>query len=92
LAHHASGNEAEATKWLELSLRESPGFTSAHRILMASLVALGKADHARVVAGQMMACEPAFRLSKYRNERAPFVDDALRTSLFERMKAAGVPE
>jgi adenylate cyclase len=92
LAHYASGNEAEAARWLKLSLRDSPGFTSAHRILMAALVALGETEEARTVAGQMMVCEPQFRLSSYRNDRAPFVDPDLRTALFSRMRDAGVPE
>jgi adenylate cyclase len=92
LAHYASRDEAEAVRWLKLSLRDSPGFTSAHRILMASLIALGRSDEARVVAADMMLCEPQFRLSIYQNDRAPFVDPVLRQQLFSRMRAAGVPE
>jgi adenylate cyclase len=92
LAHYASGDEAEAVNWMQLSLRESPGFTSAHRILMAALVALDRVEEARTVAGQMMLCEPQFRLSNYRNERAPFVHPDLRSLLFSRMRTAGVPE
>jgi adenylate cyclase len=91
LAHYASGDEAEAVRWLKLSLRDSPGFTSAHRILMASLVALGRNDEARAVVADMMLCEPHFRLSIYQNDRAPFVDPVLRRQLFSRMQAAGVP-
>jgi hypothetical protein len=75
-----------------MSLRDSPGFTSAHRILMASLVGLGQVDEARVVAGQMMICEPQFRLSEYQNDRAPFVHPDLRNRLFSQMRTAGVPE
>jgi adenylate cyclase len=92
LAHYASGDEAEAVNWLRLSLRDSPGFTSAHRILMAALVGLGNVEEARAVAGQMMICEPQFRLSRYQNDRAPFVHPELRSTLFVRMKTAGVPE
>ena len=92
LAHYASGDESEAVRWMRLSLRDSPGFTSAHRILMAALVALGKLEEARSVGMQMMACEPQFRLSVYERERAPFVDDELRTKLLARMRIAGVPE
>jgi adenylate cyclase len=92
LAHYASGDAAEAVNWLRMSLRDSPGFTSAHRILMASLVGLGQVDEARVVAGQMMICEPQFRLSEYQNDRAPFVHPDLRNRLFSQMRTAGVPE
>jgi adenylate cyclase len=91
-AHYVCGDEAEAARWLRLSLRDSPGFTSAHRILMASLAGLGQLDEARAVAADMMRCEPEFRLSTYARDRAPFVDPQLREQLFTRMRAAGVPE
>jgi adenylate cyclase len=92
LAHYSLGQEAEAARWLKMSLRDSPGFTSAHRILSAALVALGQVDEARRIAGQMLVCEPNFRLSTYKEERAPFVDPDLRDQLFARMRAAGMPE
>ena len=77
---------------MKLSLRDSPGFTSAHRILMAAQVGLAKTGDARAVAAQMMVCEPQFRLSVYERERAPFVDPELRSSLLSRMRIAGVSE
>ena len=77
---------------MRLSLRDSPGFTSAHRILMAALVGLSNIEDARSVARQMMSCEPQFRLSRYENERAPFVDAELRHKLLSRMRMAGVPD
>lgn len=92
LARYASGDEAAAVHWMKLSLRDSPGFTSAHRILMAALVGLGNNEEARAVAAQMMICEPQFRLSVYERERAPFVDPELRSKLLARMQIAGVPE
>ena len=92
IAHYVCGDETEAARWLKLSLRDSPGFTSAHRILMASLAGLGQIDEARAVAADMMRCEPEFRLSTYARDRAPFVDPRLREQLFARMRAAGVPE
>ena len=92
IAHYACGDDAEAQRWLRLSLRDSPGFTSAHRILMASLVGLGQTDEARAVAADMMRCEPGFTLSAYAKERAPFVDPIIREQLFARMRTAGVPE
>jgi adenylate cyclase len=92
LAHYANRNEAEAVRWARLSLRDSPGFTSAHRLLMAALVELGKVEEARAVAAQMMACEPEFRLSTYEHSRAAFADPDLRAGLLSRMRTAGVPE
>ena len=58
IAHYVSGNPAEAARWLRLSLRDSPGFTSAHRVLAASLVGLGEIEEARAVAAEMLRCEP----------------------------------
>jgi adenylate cyclase len=92
IAHYVCGSNAEAAHWLRLSLRDSPGFTSAHRILMASLVVLGEVDEARKIAKSMMSCEPEFTLSAYARERAPFVDPVFREQLLARMKIAGVPE
>ena len=92
LAHYASGNEAESLAWLQLSLRDNPSFTSAHRILSAALIGLGRNDAARDVAAQMMSCEPRFRLSAYENDRAPFVDPAMRSQFIARLRAAGMPE
>jgi len=91
-AHYACGNEAEAARWLKLSLRDSPGFTSAHRILMACLVGMGQVDEARQVAADMMRCEPAFTLLAFAKERAPWVDPVLRERMFSRMRIAGVPD
>jgi adenylate cyclase len=92
LAQYVVRNEAEAARWARLSLRDSPGFTSAHRLLTAALVALGKLEEARAVARQMMVCEPEFRLSKYENDRAAFADRELRKTLISRMRAAGLPD
>jgi adenylate cyclase len=92
LAHFACGDDAEAARWLRLSLRDSPGFTSAHRTLMACLVGLGQIDEARQVAADMMHCEPEFTLAAFARDRAPIVDPVLREKLFSRMRVAGVPE
>jgi adenylate cyclase len=92
LAHFACGNDAEAARWLRLSLLDSPGFTSAHRTLIACLVGLGQVDEARQVAADMLRYEPGFTLSAYARDRAPIVDPALREKLFSRMRMAGVPE
>ena len=92
IAHFACGGDAEAARWLRLSLRDSPGFTSAHRVLMAALAGLGEIDEARSVAADMLRCEPEFRLSTYAQTRAPFVDPVLRERLLNRMRDAGVPD
>jgi adenylate cyclase len=92
LAEYACGNFAEAARWTRLSLADNPGFTSAHKALMASLVALGRDDDARQVAADMMALDPTFKLSAYAAERVPIVDPVLRAHLVDHMRRAGVPD
>jgi adenylate cyclase len=92
LAHYACGDYQEAARWTRLSLSDNPGFTSAHKALMAALVALGRADEARLVADQMMVLDPGFRLSYYAANRVPIVDADLRRHLVDHMRLAGVPD
>lgn len=92
LAHYACGDFAEAIRWARLSLADNPGFTSAHKALMAGLAALGRLDDARQAADQMMALEPGFRLSEYASRRVPIVDLALRKHLVDHMRLAGLPD
>lgn len=92
LAEHCCGNHAAAVRSMRLSLMESPGFTSAHRILVAALHAMGEQEEAREVAGAMLRYEPHFRLGRYAGERQPFVDDALGKQLLHALRSAGVPD
>jgi adenylate cyclase len=91
LAEHCSGNHAAAVRSMRLSLMESPGFTSAHRILVAALEAQGDRPAARIAAADMMRYEPHFRVANYAAERQPFVDGELRHQLLAALGAAGVP-
>ncbi|WP_439595615.1 adenylate/guanylate cyclase domain-containing protein [Falsiroseomonas sp.] len=91
LAQHVSGDHAGAVRSMRLSLADSPGFTSAHRILIAALDALGDAAAARGAAAQMLACEPGFRVSRYAAERQPFADPALADQLLGALSRSGVP-
>jgi adenylate cyclase len=92
LAEHGCGNHEAAVRSMRLSLRESPGFTSAHRILVAALGALGAQEEARAVAAEMMRFEPHFRLGRYAEERQPFVDPTLGRQLLDALRGAGVPD
>jgi adenylate cyclase len=91
LAQHCSGDHAAAAGSMRLSLMDSPGFTSAHRILIAALHAQGHAEEARTVAGDMIRREPNFRLSHYARERQPFADEALAGQLMDALGATGIP-
>jgi adenylate cyclase len=91
LAHYASGEYAQAERWTRQSVSDNPGFTSAHKALMASLVALGRMDEAREIVDLMMGLEPGFRLRAYEAGRIPIVDQDLRQQLIAHMRLAGVP-
>lgn len=91
LAQHVSGNHAAAARSMRLSLAESPGFTSAHRILIAALTAQGELELAREAAGQMLRREPDFRVGHYAGHRQPFADPTLATQLLGALRGAGLP-
>jgi adenylate cyclase len=91
LAQHVAGNHAAAARSMRLSLGESPGFTSAHRILIAALTALGQHEAAREAAADMLLREPAFRVGHYAGHRQPFADPALATQLLGALRNAGLP-
>jgi len=92
LAQHVTGDHVAAARSMRLSLAESPGFTSAHRILIACLVAQGECAAAQTVAAEMMKCEPRFRISRYAKERQPFADPTLGRQLLDALRQSGVPD
>ena len=92
LAQYVCGEHAAAARSMRLSLADSPCFTSAHRILVASLDAQGEHEAARALAIEMMRCEPNFRLNRYAAERQPFTDPGQRERLLMALRTAGVPE
>jgi adenylate cyclase len=92
LAHYACGNLADAARWARLSLDDNQGFTSAHKLLMAALSALGRREEAAEIATRMLALEPGVSLARYEAERVPVVDPALRQRLIGDMRAAGLPD
>jgi adenylate cyclase len=92
IAEFAIGDHAASERSNRLSLADSPGFTSSHRVLIAALQGQGKTEEARKVAASLMRYEPNFRIGHYARERQPFVDPALRDEFLGALRSAGVPE
>jgi tetratricopeptide (TPR) repeat protein len=80
----------EAIAWGRMSAAHCEAQTSNLRCLIASLVAAGNPDEARLVARRLLQLEPAFRLANFR-ARTP-LQGAVRDRFAERLGAAGLPE
>ena len=57
-AHFVAGHQEEAANWARRTLRLRPGYLIAHRLLAASLAALGERDAAREAVRALLALAP----------------------------------
>ncbi len=90
-AHLLCGRFEQALAMGQRALRESPHFTSAHRLLIVAYASLGRMDEAKLAAQQMMLIAPDFTVSRYEHV-IPFRDPAMRKHNAELFIAAGVPK
>ena len=67
--------------------RERP---NAQRVLLLSLMALGRSEEANALAAQMRETSPGTTISWFR--RVPFRDEAFKQDSIAAMRAAGIPE
>jgi adenylate cyclase len=65
IAEFVAGRHEQAVSWLQKARRENPRFLAAHRMLAASLGLLGRDDEAKVAARELLAVDPAFRVSVF---------------------------
>jgi len=91
LASYTGEEYEEAIEWGRKALVENPYFTANLRFLSASLVAAGRNDEARQVAGQLLQVEPGFRVDKFCANYA-YKEPERRKLLAAHLKAAGLPE
>src|SRR5262245_436298 len=91
IAEFVAGRYAEAIAWLRKSRRANPRFIACLRMLAASLALCGDEKEARVIAQELLAIEPSFRISTfvswYPLQRK---DDLVR--LETGLRAAGLPD
>jgi adenylate cyclase len=90
IAHYANGSFEEAAKWSRMSFDENSAYTSNLRYLIATLIALDRADEAKEAARELLRREPDFRLGEWQ-ERQPLRDPNIKLKHIERLAAAGLP-
>jgi adenylate cyclase len=90
IAHYAADELEEAAEAGLRSQRANPHYTSNLRLTAATLAALGRAEEARPLVGQVVALEPGFRATQAA-ARTPYRDPARRELYHRRMLAAGLP-
>jgi adenylate cyclase len=87
--HYLNGTFDDAIRWSRKSLNLNPRFGNAARVLIASLIAVDRAQQAREVAAHHKQILPRFRVSDYAR-RCPFQEP--QGSLYvERLEASGMP-
>jgi TolB-like protein/class 3 adenylate cyclase len=89
--HYSNGTFQDAVRWARLSANEAPEFTANLRVLIASLVAIGEACEARMVAARMLELEPAFTFERYIVTRQPFRDGPIKTRYITHLRGAALP-
>lgn len=65
IAEFVAGRYDEAIAWLRKSKRANPRFIASLRMLAASLALSGDESGAREVAGELLAVDPGFQVSKF---------------------------
>jgi len=87
--HYLNGTYEDAIRWSRKALSLNPRYGTAVRVILGSLVALGRADEARQMSEYHRQILPLFSVSGY-EPRCPF-KEPLRSLHVERLKAAGLP-
>ncbi|MBV8703632.1 MAG: hypothetical protein JO118_07965, partial [Acetobacteraceae bacterium] len=89
-AHFMAGHHAQAADWARRTLRLRPGYLIAHRLLVASLAALGERDAAREAVRALLALAPGDTVALVA------ANSALRGEASERhladLREAGLPD
>ena len=71
---------------------ECPTYTTALKVLAATLAALDRIGEAREISEIIMSAEPGFRLGVYERERCPIKAPDLRARFIKHLRTAGLPD
>jgi adenylate cyclase len=82
----------EATSWALKSLQQNPQFHAALRILAAAAAYAGMDELAQQTARQLLALDPAFRVSQLKNYLGPYQVPTFLAKYAEGLRRAGLPE
>ncbi|HEY0183279.1 MAG TPA: hypothetical protein VGC09_10780 [Rhodopila sp.] len=88
-AFYVAGRYNDSARWARLAAMHHPGLAANARILAASLAVLGRLDEAHQAALQLVAIDPDFRISRWR-DRAMLPEES-RDTLAQRLRLAGLP-
>lgn len=88
-AHYIAEQYEDAARWARISAMHHPGLAANARVLAASLAVLGRLDEAHQAGQQLLAIDPKFRISAWR-ERAMLPPESCDT-LAQRLRLAGLP-
>jgi adenylate cyclase len=78
IARYASDDLEAAEREQRVSLGANPHHAASWRMLSACLAAQGRLEEAGQAFRRMGELEPGFDLTRYAEQRSPFLDDALR--------------
>ena len=91
LAAFAAGDDEAAAEWARQAIHLYPAFPVAHRLLAASLSALGQADQAKAALAGLLAVAPGATIA---NTRAgvPWKQPEVMDRYLDALRRAGLPE
>ncbi|WP_194459678.1 adenylate/guanylate cyclase domain-containing protein [Bradyrhizobium sp. CCBAU 53421] len=89
-AHYVNGDYEQALEWVRGALNRNGLIRFNHRLLIATLGALGRREEAAEAARRYLEIQPGFRISSYA-PRCPFRGEALDTWLGH-LRSAGLPD
>ncbi|GJD50896.1 hypothetical protein OPKNFCMD_3644 [Methylobacterium crusticola] len=89
-AHYVAGDHETALAWARRSVGRNDSIRFTHRVLIATLAALGRSAEAAETAAHLMTLQPDFRMEAYAR-RCPF-RGTVRDAWLARLRSAGLPE
>ena len=90
IAHYVRGDYEEALIWLQKSVAMNPGLCAALRLVIVSLVALGRLKEAQGFSRKLLEIQPRFRVSEYA-KLCPY-RDSIRADFLARLVTGGLPQ
>jgi adenylate cyclase len=90
LAHMLAGRYDEALKWVEETLREKPGLSSALRWKASIYGHLGRVEEGRVLVRELLAQRPGLTVKRFERYRENALE--ITTIFMEGLRKAGLPE
>jgi len=85
-----TGRLEEAVSAYKKILRRAPNSVSAHAVLAATYVMMGREQEARVEAAEVLRINPKFSLENYARNNLPFKDQSEKDKVINALSKAGL--